>query len=100
MYLPLLLVVMNHDGALTRLLSRPAFLKVATLGYGIYLWHIPVLEGLVLPLTKRLSALGAAPPVIWVATLAVLLVVTTGVAYLAHLLVEKPALRLRDRWAR
>lgn len=100
MYVPLLLVVMNHDGWAPRLLSRGGFLKVATLGYGIYLWHVPVLEKVVLPLTRRLADVGAGPSAVWWSTLALLLVATTGAAWVTHLAVEKPALWLRDRLAR
>jgi peptidoglycan/LPS O-acetylase OafA/YrhL len=99
MYVPLILVLISTDGPLVRFLSRPIFLRIATLGYGIYLVHMPVCTRLI-PLTRRILSDTAAPfPLVWSALLAATLLLSAAVAYLLHLLVEKPSLRLRDRLA-
>jgi peptidoglycan/LPS O-acetylase OafA/YrhL len=100
MYLPFLLLMMNVDSRLSRWLSAGAFLRIATLGYGIYMWHVPVCEKLIVPLSRLMFGRLQWPmSVVWVVTLVLLLVVTTGAAYLTHVLVEKPALWLRDKVA-
>jgi peptidoglycan/LPS O-acetylase OafA/YrhL len=100
MYVPFLLMIMNVESGMSRWLSSPFFLKVATLGYGIYLWHIPVCEKVMVPLAQVLhTGLHVSMGIVWVLTLALLLVASTGVAYLTHIFIEKPALWLRDRFA-
>jgi peptidoglycan/LPS O-acetylase OafA/YrhL len=92
MYVPLLLLLLNRGGPVVRFLGSPWFLRIATLGYGVYLVHIPVFF-LVAPLLAGLGLTGAAA-VFWM-----LLVGMLGsfvMAYLLHILVEKPALLLRD----
>lgn len=100
MYLPFLLIMMNVESRLARWLSAGAFLRIATLGYGIYLWHVPVCEKLIIPLSRLIFGrlhwpMGA----VWLATLSLLMVATTFAAYVSHILVEKPALWLRDKVA-
>ncbi len=99
MYIPLILLLVNADGWFQRFCSRPFFLRLATVGYGIYLVHIPV--GLfILPVMKTLAASFDLPEsVIWCLMLFTLVSISAVVAYVFHLLVEKPALYLRDRIA-
>lgn len=98
MYFPTLLLLLHTDTRLTRALSWPIFRTLATLGYGVYLVHIPVLER-VAPLMARLSALGLPQSAIWAVTLVVAMVLSLALGYVLHLVVEKPALRLRQRLA-
>lgn len=105
-YLPLVLLLVNRPGALGRQLGRRGFLYVATLGYGVYLVHVPIIEHLVRPvLLQGTLALWrsahALPPLwlIWPLAVALTMVLSTGVSYLLHVLVEKPFLALRDRFA-
>ncbi len=99
MYVPLILFLLCGDGPLHRFLSMPFFLKAATLGYGIYLVHIPVC-GVIAMAYKPLQALLPWPPLLlWLQILCWLILGSAVAAYLLHLLVEKPMLWLRDRLA-
>jgi peptidoglycan/LPS O-acetylase OafA/YrhL len=100
MYAPWILLLLHTGGAVVRFLSRPGFLFFATLGYGIYLIHIPVCERLLVPLARWLQAnAGMTALTLWPLTLFLLFFVSAAGAYVLHLIVEKPALWLRDRWA-
>jgi peptidoglycan/LPS O-acetylase OafA/YrhL len=100
MYLPLILWAIDRDGAVQRWLGSRFFLHAATLGYGIYLWHIPICDKLLVPPGRALILEARVPwQAVWWLTLAALVVLSAIVAYLGHLLVEKPALWLRDRIA-
>jgi peptidoglycan/LPS O-acetylase OafA/YrhL len=100
MYVALVLLLINTESALTRFLSSRWFLRFATLGYGIYLVHPPIITRVVLPVALvLLEDLELPLGVAWAAGLGLLLVVATAVAYGLHLVVEKPALWLRDRVA-
>lgn len=100
MWVALVLVLLFHDGPLSRFLGQRPFLWAATLGYGVYLVHIPLMVWVVTPVAARLLrgqhwSLGAT----WWASLGLLVVVSLAAAYVLHLLVEKPMLALRDRLA-
>jgi peptidoglycan/LPS O-acetylase OafA/YrhL len=87
------------DGWLPRFLGARVWLPIATLGYGVYLVHIPLMEHVV-----KLAAAGfffAAWPLwkLWSMSLLLLCLLSWALAYVLHVLVEKPALWLRDRWA-
>ncbi|HEY0713021.1 MAG TPA: acyltransferase [Polyangia bacterium] len=99
MFLPLLLLLLHADTPFGRFLSRRGFLPIATLGYGIYLVHIPVLDVFLLPACRRAIAVGVPLAVVWVVCLALLVAISAGIAYALHILVEKPALYLRDKVA-
>ena len=87
-----------YDGG--KLLGHRLLLHVATLSYGIYLIHIPVIEQLVLPWVVR-PALDRGWNFYWAwaSGLCTTLPLVLFFAYLLHLIVEKPMLLLRDRWA-
>jgi peptidoglycan/LPS O-acetylase OafA/YrhL len=96
-YVPLVLLVLNRDSSFARLLSRRVFLRVATFGYGIYLIHVPVIWLMVLPVGAVVVTWGhVTPALIWLLVVCSALAVSTFGGYLLHLLIEKPALRLRD----
>lgn len=104
LYVPLVLWLLHHRGAVARALGHPAFRYVATFGYGIYLVHLAVIERLLPPvllppIVEYARAHGGPPPVgaLWVIALATALVLSLLVSAALHLLVEKPALALRDR---
>lgn len=96
MYLPTLILLLHGDGAIARWLSHPWFRSIATLGYGVYLVHIPIVDGLIVPTAH---AIGSRVPkaILWGGAFIVTIVCSLAVAYVLHVLVEKPFLRVRDR---
>lgn len=96
MYFGLLLMLLLGDGLIPRALSHPLFRRIATLGYGVYLVHIPVIDHLLVPMAKSLEARAVPMSVIWPLSLALLMVVSLVLAYVIHVLIEKPSLRLRQ----
>jgi peptidoglycan/LPS O-acetylase OafA/YrhL len=101
MYFTLVLLVINTDSPVTRWLSSRWFLRFATLGYGVYLVHPVVIGGVVAPAAFALAHRFHLPLLlVWWASLAMLLVLASAAAYVLHILVEKPALYIRDRVAR
>jgi len=100
MFVPWILALLHTKGPLVRLLSARVFLWSATFGYGIYLVHIPICERLLVPLASYLQRQhGMTELSLWPLTLALLFFCSGAVAYVLHLVVEKPALYLRDRLA-
>jgi peptidoglycan/LPS O-acetylase OafA/YrhL len=99
MYLGFLLLLLHGEGFIHRFLSAPVFRRIATLGYGIYLVHIPLCDYVVVPMAHALDARHVSLLVIWPLSLAALLALSGSTAYALHVLVEKPSLRLRDRLA-
>jgi peptidoglycan/LPS O-acetylase OafA/YrhL len=101
MYFALVLLVINGPpGWVSRFLSAKAFRQLATLGYGVYLVHVPLASWPLEPLVRWLQlGLGWSMGAVWPTALVVLLALSFVGAYALHLLVEKPSLRLRDRVA-
>lgn len=99
MYFGALVLLLFGDGSVTRWLSWPGFRRVATLGYGIYLVHIPVCDQIIVPLARALELRRVPMTVVWPASLALLMLLSMGLGYVLHVLVEKPSLRLRERLA-
>jgi peptidoglycan/LPS O-acetylase OafA/YrhL len=99
MYMGFLLLFLHSDGWLQRVLSAPAFRRIATLGYGVYLVHIPLLYALVVPIARSMDKIGSPHSVIWVASLALLMLFSLIMGYLMHIVIEKPSLRFREKIA-
>jgi peptidoglycan/LPS O-acetylase OafA/YrhL len=100
MYFGWVLLLLCSDGVVGRALSAPAFRRIATLGYGIYLVHIPICDHVVAPAAKYLVTLRhASAEVVWVGAVASLFVLALVASYVLHLVIEKPALWVRDRVA-
>lgn len=99
MYLLALPLLLYSDGFISRALSRPIFRHLATLGYGIYLVHIPIIDRLVVPAVETLHARGISLVLCWIASLAFTLLLSGFIAYLMHVLIEKPSLWLRHKVA-
>jgi peptidoglycan/LPS O-acetylase OafA/YrhL len=99
MYLCLVPLMLHGDGTVQRFLSRPIFRRLATVGYGVYLVHIPLIDHVALPLVLYLDEQGYASSLLWFAAFALASVLSFVVGYLLHILVEKPSLWLRDRIA-
>jgi peptidoglycan/LPS O-acetylase OafA/YrhL len=100
MYLLAVPLVLYGDGSICRWLGAPAFRSAATLGYGIYLVHIPIIDHVMVPAARAAQEQRWSMLFVWPAALAATLALATGTSYLLHVFVEKPALRLRDRFAR
>jgi len=98
-YGPLLLWALCARDRWTKILGARFFLLFASLGYGVYLVHVPVLEELVCPLFGALHRRAIVPgPVLWLAALAVTVGVSVLLSWGLHLVVERPALWLRQRF--
>jgi peptidoglycan/LPS O-acetylase OafA/YrhL len=94
----LLLLLHGERGWITRALSHPLFRRVATLGYGVYLVHIPLCDHVIVPLARSLQG-HVSMALVWPASVVLLMASSLVLAYVLHVLVEKPALRLRERIA-
>jgi peptidoglycan/LPS O-acetylase OafA/YrhL len=99
MYMGFLLLLLHGHGPVHAFLSAPIFRKIATLGYGVYLVHIPLCDNVVVPMAHALDRRHVSLMLIWPLSLVVLLVLSAAVAYLMHILIEKPSLWVRDRFA-
>ena len=98
-YTGTLLLLLHGHGWIPRALSAPIFRRIATLGYGVYLVHIPVADHVLVPIAQTLAAERTPMILLWPASVTALVVISLAVAYLLHILVEKPSLKLRDRLA-
>ncbi len=99
MYFGALVLLLHADGWIQRALSAPFFRRVATLGYGVYLVHIPLCDHVIVPVARALDQRHVSMLLVWPASLAALMALSLAVAYAMHLCIEKPSLRLRDRLA-
>jgi peptidoglycan/LPS O-acetylase OafA/YrhL len=99
MYFGILILLLLGEGSVTRWLSAPIFRRIATLGYGIYLVHIPVCDQIVVPFAKALEGRHVPMSVVWPLCLALLMLLSMALAYVLHVVVEKPSLRVRERLA-
>ncbi|MEK7355257.1 MAG: hypothetical protein AAB250_02330, partial [Bdellovibrionota bacterium] len=95
-YFCLLMNFLFVDGKVRAFLSRRSFLYMSSLGYAVYLTHIPVLQFIVVPYVLRNGSLQQ--PGGWWIAFAATCVISYAFAYALHLAVEKPAMTLRDRW--
>ena len=81
------------------MLSAPVFRRIATLGYGVYLVHIPLCDRVIVPTAHALRARNVSMAILWPASVAALVLGSLAIAYLMHIFIEKPSLRLRERLA-
>ena len=101
MYFALCLLLIGSTSFVSRFLSSGAFLRFATLGYGMYLIHPPLVVLVAFPAAVVMRYQWHLPIVlVWLFALTLLVASSAAGAYLLHLLVEKPALWVRDRVAR
>ena len=98
-YLGTLLLLLHGHGAIQRALSAPIFRRIATLGYGVYLVHIPVADHFLVPIATRLYGEHVSMLWVWPASVVALVGLSLGISYVLHVLVEKPSLHLRDKIA-
>jgi peptidoglycan/LPS O-acetylase OafA/YrhL len=95
MWMPALVLLLHGDGIAQRVLGAQAFRRVATLGYGVYLVHIPIIDHAIAPLALRAQARHVSMILVWPASVALAMVLSLALGYAMHVLVERPALRLR-----
>ena len=84
---------------ITRFLSHRIFLTFATLGYGIYLVHLPIIYKVAAWMNNVLPNAKDNYLVQWLSVSTLTLAFSALLAYVLHLIVEKPFLYLRDRFA-
>ena len=99
MYFPLLLLLLHGEGWIHRGLSAPIFRRLATLGYGVYLVHIPLCDHVLVPVARALQARHVSMLLVWPASLAALMTGSFVIAYAMHVLIEKPSLKIREMLA-
>jgi peptidoglycan/LPS O-acetylase OafA/YrhL len=95
----LLLIHGDTESWVHRALSKEIFRKIATLGYGVYLVHIPLCDHLIVPGARALEARHVPMAIVWPSALFALLVSSLALAYVMHVVIEKPSLRVRERLA-
>ncbi len=96
MYFGALLLLIHGDGWLQRFLSAPIFRRIATLGYGVYLVHIPLCDRIIVPIAHELDARHVSKLILWPASLVTLLALSLALAYVMHVVIEKPSLKIRE----
>jgi peptidoglycan/LPS O-acetylase OafA/YrhL len=99
MYFGVLLLLLCTKGRVQDLLSKPVFRDIATLGYGVYLVHIPLCDHVIVPLAHALDEKEVPLTLVWPLSLALLSLLSVAVAYVMHVFIEKPSLWIRDRVA-
>ncbi|HVZ32047.1 MAG TPA: acyltransferase [Polyangiaceae bacterium] len=99
MYFCCLLLLLHADGPLQRMLSAPIFRRIATLGYGIYLVHMPLCDRFIAPAAQALQRRQVTMLLVWPASIAAVMLLSLSVAYVLHVVIEKPSFRLRTRLA-
>jgi peptidoglycan/LPS O-acetylase OafA/YrhL len=99
MYFGALLLLLHGEGWIQRALSAPIFRRLATLGYGVYLVHIPLCDHLIVPAAHALDARRVSMALVWPASLVALMLGSFAVAYAMHVVIEKPSLWIRQRLA-
>jgi peptidoglycan/LPS O-acetylase OafA/YrhL len=100
MYFPALILLLHTEGGwLIGWLSAPYFRRIATLGYGVYLVHIPLIDHVLVPVAQRLQARHVSMLLVWPASLAAVMLLSFVIAYAMHVFIEKPSLWIRERLA-
>jgi len=99
MYLCALPLLLHGDGFVHRALSLPFFRRAATLGYGVYLVHIPMIDHVLVPAAHALEKRHVSMLIVWPLSLVVTTLLSFAIAYAMHVFIEKPSLWLRQRVA-
>jgi len=100
MYLGWLILLLHApEGVVHRALSLPIFRRIATLGYGVYLVHIPLCDRIVVPIARSLYDRKVSMLLVWPLSLFLLMVGSLAMGYILHVVIEKPSLRIRERLA-
>jgi peptidoglycan/LPS O-acetylase OafA/YrhL len=97
MYFPALILLLHSESGVKRLLSWSPFRRIATLGYGVYLVHIPIIDHLLVPWARALQKREVPMVVLWPGSLLAVLGISFAIAYAMHVFIEKPSLWIRER---
>lgn len=93
----LLYLMLSPPSAAGRALGSRKFLYVATLGYGVYLIHMPLVLAVGVPMFVRAHRSGMNVLASFVLGVGGAFGASLMLAYVLHLLIEKPALLARDK---
>lgn len=97
MYLLIVPMILHGgEGWLVRFLSMPIWRSLATVGYGVYLVHIPLIDHVAMPIVLALRAQEVSMAYVWPLAFVLVTVLSFVVGYVLHVLVEKPSLRMRE----
>jgi peptidoglycan/LPS O-acetylase OafA/YrhL len=99
MYYGFVLLLLQGEGWIASVLGAQVFRRIATLGYGVYLVHIPLCYGMLVPMARAMLKHHVPMLVVWPSALAAVLLASFVIAYVLHVLIEKPSLRLRQALA-
>jgi peptidoglycan/LPS O-acetylase OafA/YrhL len=97
MYFGVVPLALYGEGWICRLFGAPVFRRLATLGYGVYLVHIPVIDHVTVHLARAAQNRHFSMLWVWPLCLVLTMLLSLGTGYVLHVLVEKPSLRLRER---
>lgn len=96
MYLLTVPMLLHGDGWVVRFLSAPIWRRLATVGYGVYLVHIPLIDHVAMPMILHFQAEQVSMAYVWPLAFVIVTVLSFAVGYVLHVLVEKPSLRIRE----
>jgi peptidoglycan/LPS O-acetylase OafA/YrhL len=99
MYFPLLLLLLHGEGWIHVMLSAPFWRRLATLGYGVYLVHIPLIDHVIVPIAQAAQARHVSMVLVWPASLAAVMAGSFAIGYAMHVFIEKPSLWIRQKLA-
>jgi peptidoglycan/LPS O-acetylase OafA/YrhL len=94
-YVALIVLMLEHTGAMARIWLFRAIAWVGVYSYGIYLWHSIAFAPADILISKT-SALGLPALVIWALALAFQIAIAISAGYITTRLVEFPFLLLRN----
>ena len=83
----LIAIVQVPEGAAGRVLALRPFVALGRISYGLYIWHLPVFKLTPPKLVPSPRILGDA----------VLVALSVAVAVVSYVVIERPALRLKER---
>ncbi len=99
MYVCVGLLLLHGEGWLHSFLGRDTFRRIATLGYGVYLVHVPMCDWVVMPLARLLNRHQVTMIIVWPLCLVLTMLAALALSYVMHLLIEKPSMRIRQKIA-
>src|SRR5258708_9105051 len=98
MWLAVVTLALYGKGTVCRWLAAPVFRSMATVGYGVYLVHIPIIDHVMVPASRAAQARHWPMLLVWPAALTSTMLLSLAISYGLHVVVEKPALRFRERF--